>query len=302
MTRPLPDVAGVSHRFVDARGVRFHVAEAGPADGEPVVLLHGWPQHWYEWRHLIGPLAERYRVICPDLRGFGWSEAPDRRYDMETLRRDMAALLNALGVERFHLVGHDWGGWIGFLLCLHHPDRVRRYLALNIPHPWQRMDLARTVALWRLAYQWIIGSPGLGPRVVRRLPELVARNPERFGIQAWTPDERESFLGQFREPERARASQRLYRSAALIDIPRSVAGAYRPLRLRTPTLLLFGTDDMVLRRQHVMGFEPYADDMRVELVPGIGHFIADEAPDLVAERALEHFGALSPAPLAAESR
>src|ERR671916_187124 len=74
MSPLLPNVDGVEHRYIEARGLRFHVAEAGA--GEPVVLLHGWPQHWYEWREVIGPLAAHYRVICPDLRGFGWSEAP----------------------------------------------------------------------------------------------------------------------------------------------------------------------------------------------------------------------------------
>ncbi len=290
MTRPQPHVEGVSHRFVDVRGLRMHVAQAGAPDapGGTVVLLHGWPQHWYEWRHLIPRLAERHNVLCPDLRGFGWSDAPDARYDLETLRRDIVALLDALEVERFHLAGHDWGGWVGFLLCLHHPERVRRYVAMNIAHPWQRIDLASTGSAWRLAYQTAIAAPVLGPRLVRRLPEVAALDPERFGIGSWTPAERESFLGQFREPARARASQRLYRSFQLLDLPRSLRGGYRRLRLRTPTLLLYGEADLVVRPSYVEGFEPYADDMRLERVPGIGHFIADEAPDLVAERTLAH--------------
>ena len=285
MTRPLPHVDGVTHRHVDARGVRFHVAEAGDPDAPPVVLLHGWPQHWYEWRHLMPRLAERHRVIAPDLRGFGWSSVPSGRYDKETLRDDVLAVLDALDVQRFQLAGHDWGGWIGFLLCLQAPERVERFLALNIAHPWQRFDTGRAASYWRQSYMWALASPKLGPRLARRLPDLPPSALGRLGFRGWSAEETESFLGQLREPERARATQLLYRSFVLLDLPRAIGGRYG--RLRTPTLLLFGTDDQILREHHVT--DPDADDMRVERVPGIGHFIVDEAPDLVAERALAHF-------------
>ena len=130
-----PHVDGVGHRTVRARGLDFHVAEAGSGD-DVVLCLHGWPQHWYEWRHLMPALADRHRVLALDLRGFGWSEAPRDGYEKENLADDVLAVLDALGIERVKLVGHDWGGWIGFLLCLREPQRFQRYLALNILHPW----------------------------------------------------------------------------------------------------------------------------------------------------------------------
>jgi pimeloyl-ACP methyl ester carboxylesterase len=285
MSRPLPHVDGVTHRHVAARGVSFHVAEAGDPDAPPVVLLHGWPQHWFMWRHLIPRLAEGHRVIAIDLRGFGWSSAPSGRYDKETLRDDVLAVLDALGVERFSLAGHDWGGWVGFLVCLRAPERVERFLALNIAHPWQRLGLPNLGSYWRQWYMWALASPLLGPVVARRLPDLPPRQMQRLGFRGWTAAETEAFLGQLREPPRARATQLLYRSFVLLDLPRAILGRYG--RLRTPTLLVFGTDDQILREHHVS--DPDADDMRVELVPGVGHFIVDEAPDLVADRALAHF-------------
>ena len=97
------------------------------------MLLHGWPQHWYEWRHQIPVLAEHYRVICPDLRGFGWSDAPPGGYDKETLAADVVNLLDALGLDRVKLIGHDWGGWVGFLLCID-PPRAGRALP-RAQHP-----------------------------------------------------------------------------------------------------------------------------------------------------------------------
>ena len=119
----MPEIPGVevAHDFVDAGGLRMHVASAGPADAEPLVLLHGWPQHWYAWRRLIGPLSQRYRVIAPDLRGFGWTDAPSGGYEKRELAADVVALLDALGLDRVRLAGHDWGGFVGFLLCLEAP-------------------------------------------------------------------------------------------------------------------------------------------------------------------------------------
>jgi pimeloyl-ACP methyl ester carboxylesterase len=112
----------------------MHVAEAG--EGDPIVMLHGWPQHWYLWRDVIPLVAPHARVICPDLRGFGWSDVPSSDYDRETMARDVLALLDALELERVRLVGHDWGGWIGFLLCLNEPRRISRFVALSILPPW----------------------------------------------------------------------------------------------------------------------------------------------------------------------
>ena len=105
MPPPLPEVAGVTHRYEAVNGIRLHYAEAG--EGEPVVLQHGWPQHWWMWRDFIGPLAERYRVICPDLRGHGWSDKPAHGYRKPELLDDVLALLDRLGIERVRWVGHD---------------------------------------------------------------------------------------------------------------------------------------------------------------------------------------------------
>ena len=108
-----PPIAGVRRSFVEARGVRFHVTEAGPADGRPVIALHGWPQHWWCWRRLMPLLADRHRVLAMDLRGFGWSEPTRGGYRKEDLAEDVVGVLDALGVERANLVGHDWGGIVG---------------------------------------------------------------------------------------------------------------------------------------------------------------------------------------------
>jgi pimeloyl-ACP methyl ester carboxylesterase len=286
----LPRVDGVTHHQVRARGVDFHYAEAGAGD-EVVLCLHGWPQHWYEWRHLMPALADRYRVIALDQRGFGWSEAPADGYEKENLADDVLAVLDELGLERVRLVGHDWGGWIGFLLCLRAPERFQRYLALNILPPWTSMR-AMAPHLWRFWYQWLILSPGIGYRLHRSgkfVPKVLAGGSVRR--EAWDDASLHAFSDTFMEPERARAAVQMYRVFNLHEVGPIARGRYAKSRLRVPTKLLFGTGDAALNHNLLAGYQHHADDMQLEKVDNCGHFIADELPDLVAERAREFFAA-----------
>jgi len=286
----MPELAGVEHRFVELPGLRMHIAMAGA--GEPVVLLHGWPQHWWAWRHLIPALAERYRVICPDQRGFGWSDAPPVGYAKDQLATDIVQLLDKLGHQRVRLVGHDWGGFIGFLICLRHPERVERYLALNTAHPFPRGDARTLAALSRLWFQPLIATPRLGPRLVGSPRQRFVRwllDSGNVDESVWSGQDTELYLAQLREPARARASSLLYRTFLMHELLPGLRGHYKQLRLRTPTLFLHGTGDPTLHPALLRGFEPYADDLTLELVDGVGHFIADERPELVADRAREFF-------------
>jgi pimeloyl-ACP methyl ester carboxylesterase len=285
----LPRVEGVSHRRVRARGVEFHVAEAG--EGEDVVLcLHGWPQHWYEWRFLMPTLAGRYRVLALDLRGFGWSDAPRDGYEKEEMASDVLAVLDRLGLERVKLVGHDWGGWIGFLLCLREPRRFERFLALNIVPPW--VSLRNAVPhLWRFWYQQVVLAPGLGYRLHRR-GEFVRKVLVGGSVRkdAWTQEALAAFADSFTDPAHARAAVQMYRVFNWREVWPVMRGRYADAHLEVPTLMVFGEDDFALRPQMLGGYQRHAEEMRVELVPGCGHFIADERPELVAARALEFFG------------
>jgi len=292
----MPHVDGVRHRDVTVNGVRLHVAEAG--EGEPVVMLHGWPQHWWEGRAQIPSLAERYRVICPDLRGFGWSEVPKEGFRPETFAADILHLFDELELDRVRLVGHDWGALTAFIICLRHPDRVERYLALNMIHPWLRLRPrllpGEGARLW---YQAAVAVPGLSPAVLPHATDFAARciRASSGDESCWDDGVIEMFTDQLRDPDRARASSALYRWALS---PRGwlalALGRYHDMRLRTPTLLLFGTRDFAIKEETLEGYEEHADDMRVEKVPGVGHFIADERPDLITQRALELFGATEP--------
>lgn len=287
---PPPEIEGVTHRQVEVPGARLHVAEAG--EGPPVLMLHGWPQHWWIWRKVIPELAVDHRLICPDLRGFGWSEAPPGRYELSEFAADAVALLDALDLDRVDLVGHDWGGWTGFLLCLSAPERIRSYLALGVTHPWFDPPKPSPTMLQRAAYQVFLATPGVGTGILRRLPgfvKLVLRRGSHSSMR-WSEDELDCFAESFRSRDHALASSHVYRSFLLRELPRVKKGHYRSRRSPVPTRLLAGEADPVVRGEILEGYEPYADDLSVEIVPGCGHFVAEEKPELVIERARELFG------------
>jgi len=286
MADEIPAAEGVEHRFVEANGIRIHVAEAGSPDARPVLLLHGWPQHWYMWRRVMAALRGEFRLLAPDLRGFGWSEAPGHGYDGETFAADQAALLDALGIERAHVVGHDWGGWVAFLLGILHASRVDRMVVCNAPHPWPRLSPSIAIEAWRSWYTWIIAAPVLG-RWVLRQKWISSRYLGTGNVHApFTDQEIDSYAESLQDPARAQAVVELYRyyQRALWE---GVRGRWRQHRLTAPTLLLFGERDISLTPKLLPGYEPYTDDMRVELVSDSGHFVVDEKPELVIGRTRE---------------
>ena len=197
-----PAVPGVRHSYHELpTGVRLHVAEAGASGAPAIVAAHGWPQHWWMWRGVIPVLAATHRVICPDLRGFGWSGQPaDGDFAKQRLADDVLALLDALGIERAGYMGHDWGGWAGWLLGVRAPERFSRLLLVSIVHPWT----ARVIALlnaWRLLYQYPLAAPVLGPALVRdgRVVRMALRGAMDDAAAA-------VFADVLREPARAHAS------------------------------------------------------------------------------------------------
>jgi pimeloyl-ACP methyl ester carboxylesterase len=290
MAVSLPHVEGIAHRYVEARGLRFHVAEGGPADAPPVVLLHGWPQHWFMWRDVLPALAADRRVIAPDLRGFGWSDAPRSGYLKEELASDMLALLDALELEKVDLIGHDWGAFTGFLMCLRAPERIGHYVACSIPHLWPRVErpsLRRLATLW---YQVALASPVAGPALMRqgeftRRVLLAARRHGRY-----SDAEIAAFVDVLREPARARATQQYYRRFLLHELRPLISGAFHDRPLTTPTPLLWGDRDVIVKGAHATGtHERHAPNMTIEWIPDTGHFLPEERPEVVIQHARELF-------------
>ncbi|HEY8763172.1 MAG TPA: alpha/beta fold hydrolase [Solirubrobacteraceae bacterium] len=277
----VPPVAGVTHRYVNAGGVTLHVAEAG--EGPPLLLLHGWPQHWWCWRHLIPRLAPHYRILAPDLRGWGFSDAPPGDYAKATFAADIVALLDAEGLERVRVISHDWGAFVSFLLALEHPERIERLVALDIIPPWPAAARPHPGLLRILAYQVPLATPGLGPRVMTSSTRFV-RTLIRVGSgkgARWTDEELDVYANVLREPARARATSACYRTFLTRELPGN-RRRQNPVSLDVPTRLVMGGASVLgslLAPQTVANLE-------VHEIEGAGHFLAEEAPEQVLDLAL----------------
>jgi pimeloyl-ACP methyl ester carboxylesterase len=279
---PIPQLDGVEHHHADAGGIRLHYAEAGT--GEPLVLLHGWPQHWWMWRDLIGPLSERFRVIAPDLRGHGWSDKPRSSYRKAELAADVVALLDRLGLDRVRLAGHDWGALTSLLVAAQHPERIERLVAMSVPHPWQRrVDPIATIAL---SYQLVLAGPWGRFAIQHGFLRQILKRGRSIG--SFTPDEVEMYEAIQREPDAVAASVHMYRTFLRREIVPGLRGRSVPGRLSVPTLWLVGENDILARRADD-GFRERTDDMTLEVVPGANHFMPEELPQQTADRMLRFF-------------
>jgi pimeloyl-ACP methyl ester carboxylesterase len=284
MAVPMPEVAGVEHHYADVNGFRMHYAEAG--EGEPVVLQHGWPQHWYAWRHQIGPLAQRYRVIVPDLRGYGWSDAPKDGYEKDQLARDVVGLLDALGIERARYAGHDWGAVIAYRLAIDHAERFERVAAIAAPPPWREGPPPPQMLVF-LGYQSLVSAPVAGSFAMRNGLARRMLGAAR-SVGEFSDEELAIYDDPWKEPERANASVQTYRTWLTRELPRAMRGEFAGKRLNVPTLVLMGRRELLMKMLQPEVYERKGDDVQTRYAD-CGHWVPEEAPGEVTERLLEFF-------------
>jgi pimeloyl-ACP methyl ester carboxylesterase len=291
---------GLRHRFVEANGVRFHVVEAGSDPcGETeaerqsrplVLLLHGFPELWFGWRSQMPALARHFRVTAPDLRGYNLSEKPSAGFDFETLVRDVPSLIRALGADRAHLVGHDWGGMIAWGAATFFPEVVDRLAILNAPHPAAYLrELGRNpkqrLRSWYIALfqvrglaEWLL-TRGHGRGVADLLRGSTAY-PDAF-----TATDLAAYRRAMLRPGAARATLAYYRALWSTDRER-LQRRLRPVA--APTLLIWGMNDVALVPDLTNGLERWVPELRVQRIADVGHWVQHERPDLVNRLLLDH--------------
>ncbi|WP_406099024.1 alpha/beta fold hydrolase [Streptomyces sp. NBC_01013] len=286
---PLPDLplrglAGFTHRWVHAGGVRLHAVEGGQPRGPVVVLLAGFPQTWWAWRKVMPVLADRCHVIAIDLPGQGHSERPDAGYDTHTVAAHVQAAVNALGVSTYWLVAHDIGAWVAFSLALKYESRLRGLALLDAGIPGITLpdtiptDPERAWKTWHFAFHLVPGLPetllaGRERDYVGWFLRVKALSSETFGDA-----EIEEYAAALAADGGLHASLAYYRDAA--ESARKNHEILERRRLAVPVLGISSSHGSI--PDMAASIRPWADSATGVVVPDAGHFIPDEQPAAVA--------------------
>ena len=270
----------LTHRYADLGDVRLHYVEAG--EGPLVLLLHGFPQFWYEWRHQIPALVEAgFRVVALDMRGYNLSDKPPgvRAYQVELLARDVERLILDIGEQTAVVVGHDWGAMVAWIAAMRHPERVGRLAILNVPHPARSLDgLLSLGQLLRSSYMFFFQIPRLPEEVIRAgdfalLRSVLATDPVRAG--ALTAEDIERYVGAMARPGALTATLNYYR--ALLRNPREAGALLK--RIEAPVLVIWGERDRSLSRRLAKPPPLWVPNLlRVECLPNASHWVAEDRP------------------------
>lgn len=276
------EIPGLAHHHADLGDVRLHYVTAG--QGDPLVLLHGWPQTWFEWRRVMPALAREFRVIAPDLRGLGDSSRPSHGYDKATMANDIWLLLQQLGVSQCSVVGHDWGGPVAFALAAAQVEAVRRLAILDVVIPGDGADFSQGGRRWHHAFH-----------MTPDLPEALVTGRERIYLEwffrsfAWRPDaigeeEIAEYLRCYSQPGALRAGLALYRALPQdrdANARRIAAG-----KLPMPVLAVGGARSFGRGIEVEQSLRRVAEDVTGAVIADCGHWIPEEQPELLLSHLL----------------
>lgn len=278
-----------------ATGITMNVALLGDDAAPPVILLHGFPESHRTWIKVAKRLADKFRLIIPDLRGFGETDRPQEvaNYATDTLIADLFALADALGIERFALVGHDWGGAIAWAAALRGDPRIERLAIVNSPHPWIFQKSLIEDAEQRAASQYISAfrNPAMEAGVARMGFDSFFDKSffKHVDLTLISAEERARYIADWSRPGALTAMFNWYRVSQIV-VPPIGEEATMPdwigrgvPKIHVPVRVIWGLEDKALLPVQIEGIGEVGDDVEVVPLKGVGHFAPWEAPDKVAE-------------------
>jgi len=276
----------IRFEHLPTNGIHLHTALAGPEDGEPVFLLHGFPDAWFGWEAQIGPLAEAgFRVIVPDQRGYNLSDKPKgvASYQMDNLVADILGLADALGYERFYLAGHDFGAIVSWNLAMRSPERIKRLAIANVPHPtvmgkYLRTHPAQMLKSW---YAFFFQLPGLPERVVRanHWQTLISAMPDDFN-----EEERDRYREAWSQPEAITSMINWYRASL-----RQMGKSTRSPQIQVPTLILWGQQDPHISYEMALLSVDLCKEGRLVTFEDATHWVLHDKSKEVSQNLVEYF-------------
>ena len=270
----------ISHHYAFVNGIRFHYVKAGTGK-RLVLLLHGFPEFWYSWRHQIPALSEDFTVVAPDLRGYNLTDKPTWGYETDVLAQDVVGLIAELGCETAIVVGHDWGGAIAWATAIAFPQRVERLIVLNCPHP----AVFRTALRTNRAQQkrsWYMGAfqiPWLPEAAIRANDyAFIERAFRGWAIDksAFSDEDINAYKTALAQPGALTAAINYYRAAARTGNTGESKSTGSVVSI--PTLLIWGEEDQALGKELTYGYEQYVPDFRVKYISNCSHWVQQERP------------------------
>jgi pimeloyl-ACP methyl ester carboxylesterase len=278
-------------KYIIANGIRIHYQEAG--NGPLVILLHGFPEFWYGWKHQIPALSQQFRVVAPDMRGYNLSDKPAlvSDYKIETLAKDIADLVVALGEDKAYIVGHDWGAAVAWAVAGLHPEVVKKLVILNVPHPGEmkRAFLSFNFAQWSKSwYIFFFQLPFLPQRIVgtarffRGLFDKMSTRKDAFSeVDVAT------YVAAYNQPGTVRATIAYYRAAFRAIF----TGAKDLPPITMPVMMLWGEQDKALGKELTYRTKDYCTNtLETHYDPPSGHFVQHDNPDWVNAHLLRFLG------------
>ncbi|BAY19004.1 alpha/beta hydrolase fold protein [Anabaenopsis circularis NIES-21] len=268
------------HKYITTNGVKLHYVTQGT--GPLMLMLHGFPEFWYSWRHQIPEFAENFQVVALDLRGYNDSEKPKEQsaYVMDEFIKDVEGVIKGLGHEKCILLGHDWGGAIAWCFAYAHPEMLEKLIVLNLPHPAKfSQGLSTPQQLLRSWYMFLFQLPVIPEFLLQAFDyQPIAQTIQGTAVNknAFTASDLEAYK---------KAAAKSGALTAMLNYYRNIFSHFLPSKnwgiLNVPTLLIWGENDTALGKELTYGTDAYVSNLQIQYIPNCGHWVQQEQPQLV---------------------